>query len=433
MKIYVSLLFLLCVAACNEPEPQPPHDADVPQPQIDTSLELPRGFRAYVVVDSLAPRTRHLVVRDNGDIYVQFDRPKNGKSSAALRDENGDHRADRIEFFGNHPGTGIDIYQGYLYVSSDEAVYRYPLPKDALLPDESQRVLIAGGFPEQREHASKTFTFDGQGHLYVNVGAPSNACMEQHRTAGSRGLDPCPQLEWQAGIWRFDAGQLAQTQTQNGQRYASGIRNAVALAWNHQTNSLFVVMHGRDQLAQFWPDLFTPEQNAELPAEEFFEVREGDFMGWPYCYFDPLKNKKVLAPEYGGNGDIQGRCGDAKAPLMAFPAHLAPNDLLFFEGEQFPEKYRHGAFIAFHGSWNRAPLPQKGYFVAFVPFREGRPVGEWEIFAEGFAGGQDIASPGEARHRPCGLALGPDGSLYISDSVRGKIWKVVYEGSKKES
>ena len=113
---------------------------------------------------------------------------------------------------------------------------------------------------------------------------------------------------------------------------------------------------------------------------------------------------------------------------MAFPAHMAPNALLFYTGSMFPEKYKNGAFIAFHGSWNRSPLPQEGYYVAFVPFENGKPTGKWEIFANGFAGVDVITSTRAAQHRPCGLAQGPDGSLYVSDDSKGTIYRILYNG-----
>ena len=101
-----------------------------------------------------------------------------------------------------------------------------------------------------------------------------------------------------------------------------------------------------------------------------------------------------------------------------------PNNLK----NRFPEKYKNGAFVAFHGSWNRSPEPQKGYLVAFVPFKDGKPSGDWEIFADNFAGGAEFVSPSKAKHRPCGLAQGPDGSLYISDDSGGIIYRIIYTG-----
>jgi glucose/arabinose dehydrogenase len=186
------------------------------------------------------------------------------------------------------------------------------------------------------------------------------------------------------------------------------------------------VIHGRDQLSGLWGDLYSAEENAQLPSEEFVRIDEGDDFGWPYCYHDPNTDTKVLAPEYGGDGVVTGRCDDAKAPLIGFPAHWAPNDLEFYTGTQFPERYHGGAFIAFHGSWNRAPMPQAGYNVAFAPFDGDTPSGGWEVFADGFAG-SDV-SPRGATHRPVGLAMAPDGSLVISDSRQGKVWRVFYIG-----
>jgi glucose/arabinose dehydrogenase len=218
-------------------------------------------------------------------------------------------------------------------------------------------------------------------------------------------------------------------QTSEGHHFASGIRNSIAIAWNTANNKLYVVQHGRDQLAQFYPDLYNEQQGAELPAEEFFVVEDGDFFGWPYCYYDQFKKQKVLAPEYGGNSAATGRCDKAKAPIMAFPGHLAPNALLFYTGKMFPDRYRNGAFVAFHGSWNRSP-EQKGYFVAFIPFENGMPSGEMETFADGFSGVKAVKSPNDATYRPMGLAQGPDGAIYVSDSEEGRVWKITYNSPK---
>src|SRR5690606_9969788 len=145
--------------------------------------------------------------------------------------------------------------------------------------------------------------------------------------------------------------------------------------------------------------------------------------------YDWQQDVKVLAPEYGGDGREIGRCAQALNPVIAFLGHWAPNALLFYTGQQFPERYRGGAFIAFHGSWNRGPLPQEGYRVSFVPFEAGAPAGDYETFADGFAGAERISGPGAAEYRPMGLAMGPDGALFISDSKKGRVWRVVYTGA----
>lgn len=387
-------------------------------------IRLPDGFSALVVADDLG-HGRHIAVRENGDIYLALQDLKNGCGIAALRDTTGDGKADIVACFGELPGTGIQIHKDYLYFAHDTCIIRYKLKSNELLPDLSPETIISG-FKREYQHAAKTIAFDTLGNLYVNVGAPSNACQQDDRTPGSPGMDPCPILENYGGIWRFKDDVQGQTQENNGSRFATGLRNCVAIDWNHHTQNLFVVQHGRDQLNQFFPELYDDNDNANLPAEVFFMLEEGDDCGWPYCYYDNLTNRKVLMPEYGGNGDSIGRCAGKKDPIMAFPAHIAPNDLLFYSGNQFPDRYRNGAFIAFHGSWNRSPEEQEGFYVIFVPFDSRLPSGGWEIFADGFAGISPVISPGDAVHRPTGLAKGPDGSLYIADSVSGTVWRVFY-------
>ncbi len=137
----------------------------------------------------------------------------------------------------------------------------------------------------------------------------------------------------------------------------------------------------------------------------------------------------MLAPEYGGDGGHKiDRCASKKAPLVAFPGHWAPMSIAFYDMKGFPAKYRGGAFIAFHGSWNRAPDPQAGYRVVFIPFANGKPSGDYETFANGFSGKDQLLVPTDAAHRPCGLAVGEDGALYITDDLHGRIWRVVWKG-----
>lgn len=386
-------------------------------------IKLTDGFSAVVVADNLG-KARHLTVHQNGDVYVALENTEKGGGIVALRDTSGDGRADITERFGEFAGTGIDIHNGYLYFSPDSAVLRYKLRAGELTPEKRYET-IAHSLTSRKQHASKPFVFDGQGNMYVTIGAPSNACQEPDRQPGVPGQDPCPILEYAGGIWRFKADQPNQTQ-QDGTRYATGIRNAVALFWNTTNSNLYALQHGRDQLAAFWPKRYEVTKSAELPSEEFMLVKEGSNFGWPYCYNDHIQNKKVLNPEYGGDGNKTARCDSMDKPIMAFPGHWAPNDLLFYTGNMLPEKYKNGAFIAFHGSWNRAPLKQGGYFVAFVPFEGEKPSGNWEVFAEGFAGTDSLSNPSDAKFRPMGLAQGPDGSLYISDSQKGRIWRVLY-------
>lgn len=387
-------------------------------------IKLPAGFGAIVVVPELG-KARHIAVSPDGTVFVKLRKLKDGKGIYVLQDKNGDGKADVVKGYDNYGGTGITIYKNYLYASSDSSVYRYPIGTGAIELDESKRETIVSGLPYRPQHEAKTITINAAGKLYVNIGAPSNACQETDRTKDSPGIDPCPLLETFGGVWEFDAEK--KNQFKDGIRYATGLRNCVALEWNVNSNELYALPHGRDQLNTLFPNYYTDEQNAELPSEEFLQLKKGANGGWPYSYYDHFQHKKLLAPEYGGDGHkTSQRSEEATQPLIAFPGHWAPNDLLFYQGSMFPAKYKQGAFIAFHGSWNRAPLKQGGYFVAFVPFKDGKPSGDWEVFAEGFAGGPEIKSPNDALHRPMGLAEGPDGSLYITDSVKGTIWRIIY-------
>ncbi|BBE15964.1 L-sorbosone dehydrogenase [Aquipluma nitroreducens] len=415
------LIGLIFMTACQSNS----NKTAIPE-ENNAELKLPEGFSALVFADNLG-HARHLDVNENGDVYVSLSQAKNGGGIVCLRDENGDGKADIIKYHGIYDGTGIKLHKGYVYVGADTLIARYKLTEGELVPTGNPEI-IATGFDHQNQHETKPITFDLAGNMYVTVGAPSNACQTQDRTKGSPGMDPCPILELHGGIWRFKDDVPNQDQAKDGYRYATGIRNAVAINWNNQENKLYALQHGRDQLSQFYPELYNDQQSAELPAEEFLLVEDGSNFGWPYCYYDGAQNKKVLAPEYGGDGQKAGRCAEADDPIMAFPAHMAPNDVLFYTGNMFPEKYKNGAFIAFHGSWNRAPLPQEGYYVVFVPFKGTLPSGKWEVFASGFAGVEVVKSPGDAQHRPCGLAQGPDGSLYVSDDSKGRIYRIFYNG-----
>ncbi|MFK7886051.1 MAG: sorbosone dehydrogenase family protein [Gammaproteobacteria bacterium] len=392
------------------------------QPQIcaqNTVLELPAGFCATVFADGVG-YARHLVVRDNGDVYVALIGEEGG--IVALRDTNNDGKADREARFGRRGGTGLGIRNGYLYFGMPTRIVRYRFAGDALLPEKNAEVVV-DGFNKQRAHASKTIVFDDSNGLLVNVGAPSNACQKPQRSPGVAGQDPCPELDENGGIWRYDADATDQQAFVDGRRYASGIRNALANDWHPRRGQLIAVQHGRDQLSELWPEHFSVAQRVELPAEELLAIEQDDEFGWPYCFYDPFKQRAVLAPEYGGDGDKVGRCAGFKSPLLGFPAHWAPNDLLIYRGRQFPSRYRFGAFVAFHGSWNRSPEPQRGYKVAFVALDDPS---EFEVFADGFTQREEVRGPADARYRPTGLAQGPDGALYISESRTGRIWRVTY-------
>lgn len=394
-------------------------------------LFLPGGFEAVVVADNIG-RARHLAVNTNGDIYVKLTYAKQDSGNVAIRDSNNDGKADDIAYFGDYEAesgygpTAMRIYNGYLYFSTKGAVYRQKLTPGKLVPQSKTELVLTDKYIT--EHIGKSLAFDDAGHMYVNFGSISNNCQVDNRAPLSPGQFPCAELAEHAGIWRFDANKLNQTQ-KDGIRYATGLRDGIAMDWNHSTNTLFAIEHGRDGLHQTWPSLYTEWESALLPSEEFFEVKQGMNGGWPYYYYDQLQNKKVVSPEYRGV-DLKQEVDKPANPIMGFPGHWAPNDLFFYTGDQFPDRYKNGAFIAFHGSSNRFPYPQSGFFVGFVPFKNGAPSGSWEVFADGFAENETLSSSSAAAHRPMGIAMGPDGSLYVSDIVTGKIWRIMYKENR---
>ena len=405
--------------------PRPSYAQDAPP--ADAGLKLPTDFSATIIADKLG-RTRHLIVTPQNDIYVRLARPVAGKGTLLLHEAGG--KAETVYGLGKMSGTGICLGGGWLYVSSNTEVYRYKLDAKNRVIDTASPERIVTGLVDKGQHETKSLAMDNEGNLFVTIGAPSNSCQEKDRQTGSMGIKGCPLLATAGGVWKFKPDVKDQTYA-DGIRYVTGLRNVVGLDWNKQTNKLFVMQHGRDQLNAIFSDYYTVKDNAELPAECMFAVSEGDDAGWPYTYYDPAKKKKMVAPEYGGDGKR-----DTSAflnPAAAYPAHMAPNALAFYTGSQFPERYRNGAFIAFHGSWNRSPEPQAGFFVVFQPFKNGMPSGDWEVFADNFSGGPEKTASGRVDHRPCGLAIGPDGSLYVTDDAKGTLYKITYNKAAKNT
>lgn len=386
-------------------------------PTNETTIKAPEGFSVELIAEELGT-LRHMTVSKGGDVYVNRSKLQDGKGIIALKDTDGDGTVDDKKQFADVPGTGILFHKGYLYTSSNSGVYRYKLDENEEVIDSDNPEQIVEGLADHGRDNAKSFVMDDDSNLYVTIGSWNDTCREE---GTGKGMMPCTILDSAGGIWQFNGKKTNQTFA-DGKRYATGVKNAVATAWNFKTNSLFAAVHGRGGFHDYYSEYYTAKHSAELPAETLYELHENDDAGWPYIYYDQFKKEKILAPEYGGDGEKTGG-EDVVDPIMAFPAHLAPNDLLFYTGEMFPEKYRNGAFIAFHG---QSPELKKGYFIGFVPFKNGKPAGDWEIFLDNFSG-VDLADPnGPVQHRPCGLAQGPKGELYVSDDLGGSIFKVTY-------
>ncbi|MEJ1242268.1 c-type cytochrome [Chryseolinea sp. T2] len=432
-------LTILGLVNCSRPVELPKADPD------NGGLFFPEGFEAVVVTDSIG-RARHITVNDNGDIYVKltFNDAMNGSGgTVGLRDTDSDGKADTIAYFGDYTdegysAVGVTIHNGYLYTSTVRRVLRNKLTPGKLVPESETEVVLTDIDENvvKNWHTTKPLAFDNHGNMYVPFGSPSDACQDiaKYGPVGlpnGHGIDPCPELVEHAGIWRFDANKTGLTQ-KDGHRFATGIRSVVGMQWNPADESLYAVGNGIDNFHTMFPNLYSAWQAAVLPAETLLKVTEGSDFGWPYAYYDQMLDKNVLQPGYGGDGKKTERADKFDVPAFGFPGHWAPMDILFYQGEQFPERYKNGAFVAFHGSTDRSPYPQAGYIVCFIPFENGKATKKWEVFADGFTGVDTVVNTNDAAYRPMGLATGPDGSLYISESNQGKIWRVMYKGDKSK-
>ena len=401
----------------------------------DGGLTLPSGFCASIFADNLG-HARHIVAAPNGDLYVNTSSSMSNEFTnapggfvIALRDADKDGHAEITQRFGTTfqagkpgGGTGIGVFNNHLYVEVDDKIVKYSLAKDNPVPTGDPAVVLSG-LPMDGDHTAHAFAIAPDGALYVNSGSATNSCQEKNRTLESPGEKPCAELDRRAGVWKYDANKTNQTFSP-AERIVTGARNTLALAVHD--GALYGVIHGRDQLSDNWPKLYTSAQNNELPAEILARLAPGQDYGWPYCYYDASQEKAVLAPEYGGDGGkAEGDCASKTQPIAAFPAHWAPEAIVFATGSGFPESHRNGAFVSFHGSWNRTPA-QQGFRVVFVPF-SGGTAAPHKDFATGFTGTKppaDSKDAAQAPHRPMGLAIGPDGSLYVSDDIGGRIWKI---------
>ena len=398
------------------------------------NLTLPAGFHASIVAEGLGPMVRHLAFRDADRLYVSTERQDKDAADAgiiALHLDAG-HRADQIEHFSDvDNGTGITFQGDALYTASAGTVYRFRLSANELVPSAPPETVV-DGVPSRTP-----LVFDGKGGLFLAVNSGSNFCVPANATEGigpvSRlpkdyrpvGPKPCPSLAVRGGVWRFDAARTGQHFLADGEHFATGLRDINALAWSH--GALYGIMYGRDGTNRFWPSLVSMADDAHV-SDEMFRIARGTDMGWPYTYYDAARHIRLAAPEYGGDGKSPVADGHFATPVVAFPAHVAPQDILFYDGKQFPAAYRGGAFIAFHGAGGDLPEGHDdGYDVVFVPFDRAGNAGTPRVFCDGFAGSLKTDRNGShAIYRPMGLAIAPDGALYIAESQKGRIWRISY-------
>lgn len=401
------------------------------------NLILPPGFHATIVADGLGPSVRHLTFRDRQTLYISTERQTKDAANTGILalhlDSQG--KADRVEHFSQiDNGTGIAFHDGALYAASADAIYRIRFSGNELVPSLAPEIVV-------KNVPSRTpIVFDDAGSLYLAVGGGGNFCVPANTTEGigpvSRlppgykpvGPMPCPALATRAGVWRFNLSKPVSDFLADGEHFATGIRDINAVAWSHDTRSLYGVMYGRDGTNKFWPALVSPADDASV-SDEMFRIPMGANLGWPYTYYDAARRMRLKSPEYGGDGRTPVTSKEFSVPAVAFPAHVAPQAMLFYRGSLFPKRYRSGAFIAFHGAGGDQPGGHDdGYDVVFVPFSSNGKAGKPVVFADGFAGPEKADRNGtQARYRPMGLAVNADGSLYVAESQKGRIWRISYD------
>ena len=348
-------------------------------------LRVPSGFTARLFAEGL-DHARWLMVAANGDVFLA--EPRAGRVTL-LRDADGDGRAELRKTFldGLDDPHGMAVSGGFFHVADSRGVWRVPYtPGDTRPRAVAVRITAPGAFGDSGGHWTRNLAFSRDGRrFYVAIGSESNIAVE----AAPR-----------ATVQEFNADGSGQ------KTFADGLRNPVGIAFYPGSDDLYVAVNERDGLGDgLVPDYLT-------------RLSRGGFYGWPYSYIGPNPQ-----PGYGDRRpDLVAR---AIVPDVLFRAHSAPLGLVFYEGAQFPAAYRGDAFVALHGSWNAAR--PRGYFVARVPFENGRPKGTYEIFASGFWRDTDRRD-GNAyvMGRPAGLAVARDGALLIADDAGSAIWRVAY-------
>jgi glucose/arabinose dehydrogenase len=340
----------------------------------EAQLKVPPGFHVEVFASGVGS-VRLMALDPAGTLLVSV--PSRGRV-LALPDANGDGKADAIQTVveGLDQPHGLAFKDGALYVAEGGRVQRFQY--DPATRKATQGTVVVRDLPRGGNHWTRTVVFGPDGRLYVSVGSSCNVCRESDKR--------------RAAILRYNADGSGE------QLFATGLRNAVGLAFHPTTGVLWATVNERD-----W-------RGDDVPPDYVTEVKEGAFHGWPDCM---TVGGKVLADDKGA------RCDGVTPPTVEIQAHSAPIGLAFYTGSQFPAEYRGSLFVAYRGSWNRS-IPT-GYKVVRIRFQDGKPAGV-EDFATGWLGGASVWG------RPVDVALGRDGALYVSDQQAGRIYRISHRG-----
>ena len=393
-------------------------------------LILPPGFHASVVADGLTG-VRHLAFGANGTLYVSTQVGANATPVGIYALHlNAQHKADKTEKFGTvNAGTGIRVYKGYLYAADHTSVVRYKLGATGVPAGEPEVVISGMAAAGSGTHP---IAFDGKGNLFVSLDGSGNTCVDPNAPKDARplGLKPCPGLNGRGGVWRFSDSKTGQKFPADGEQWATGVRNMGALDWSAATGALYGATHGRDTTHDQFPTLISAADDDAI-GDEMHRITKGSNLGWPFTYWDAVRKVRLTGPEYGGDNKTAADASIYDTPVAGFaPKRVAPLDLVIYNGTQFPRQYRGGAFIATHGT-NGPQIPggHGGYNVIFVAIDRNGDTKAPVVFADGFAGPtNDDKYTGHAAYRPVGEAVAADGSLYVAESNKGRIWRISYSG-----
>jgi glucose/arabinose dehydrogenase len=348
-------------------------------------LHVPAGFSVDVYAEGFE-RPRYMLQGPGGELLLSD--AAEGTAGVVyvmpLSQGNGYKAGDRKKLItGLDRPYGLALWHEYLYVGEPQSIKRYKYDAKAMTAGPGEEVISLKGFGQG--HWTRSLLFDGAGQkLYVGVGSGSNV---------SPGEDPV-----RAAINRYNPDGSGH------ETYAAGTRNPIGLHWYPGTDMLWAAVQERDALGD------------DLVPDYFTHIQQGGFYGWPYAYIGPNEDPR----NKGKAPDLVRKTIVPDVPLT--PAHQAVLDFEFYTAKQFPAKYREGAFLAMHGSWNRAQ--RVGYKIAFIPFRGGKPSGPEEDFLTGWMVAPDSR---DVWGRPVGLLVLPDGSLLVSDDGGKKLWRITYK------
>ncbi|MDX2268824.1 MAG: PQQ-dependent sugar dehydrogenase [Bryobacter sp.] len=397
-KFYLSLAFFLAAAICSAPallawqsNPQlpPPYHTESAnnRPRVvdrpaGAKLGLPEGFAVEEFAAGFQ-RPRFMVLGPSNEILLSDSVTKG--TVLVLRDTNKDGKPDvRKELLtGLDRPYGLAFLQDWLYVGETTSVKRYKYNAKTLTVGPGEEVLNMKDF--STGHWTRSLLADAKAQkLYVGIGSRSNV------DAG--------EPEMRAAVVRLSPDGKTK------EIYAAGTRNPIGLRFYPGTSTVWAAVQERDGLGD------------DLVPDYFTSLKQGGFYGWPYAYIGPNEDprRKGEKPDLVKNTLI---------PDVLLGAHVAVLDVQFYTGKQFPKQYQGGAFLAFHGSWNRSK--RVGYNVSFLPFKDGKPVGSPQPFLSGWMLSPDKP---EVWGRPVGILQLPDGSLLISDDGGNKLWRVTYKG-----